>query len=278
MRWLLFILLAFLISCKSLVEPKKKKSIKSIRHLKASGPNYDSSDLKYMDGLEEINGKIITEDIIVELPSYDYHIDDTRHDSEVKPNIKKTDSIIIDDRVDADDSTKGIIAYNVPDRMIVRKNHQIKVRITKDRNNKQSLIIGADGQQPITKIDKSIILESIRIESIMSAELISVDQTFEITSTSTKEQNIEDHGYTEWSWNVKPTKSGIHPLKLLIKVRTINEHGGFYKDIVVFERDITIEANISHNAVGLLKLEWKWLFTTILIPIFLWWRKKKSKK
>lgn len=178
------------------------------------------------------------------------------------------------------DTTKGIMAYNIPDDMTVGRHYEVKIRITKDRHGKQQLIVGEEGNQPIATVgEKSMItIESIRVESVMSAELASLDKAFEITTSSTKEQNIEKFGYTEWAWDVKPLKSGEHPLKMIIKVRIVNEQGGFYKDIVVFERNIKTKANLSYSISTWLSSYWQWLCTTFIIPIFLWWRKRKKER
>lgn len=186
----------------------------------------------------------------------------------------KTTEII--DKVAVPDITKGLIAYNVPDGMTLGKNYSVKIRITRQSDGKQELVDG--NGQPIAKVDENstITIESIRVESVMSADLISPDGAFLITTGSTKEQNIETHGFTEWEWNIRPTKSGDHFLKLLVKVRITSDQGGFYKDIVVFERSIKTEANLKYSVGQWLGSYWQWLCTTFLIPLFLWWRKRKK--
>lgn len=178
------------------------------------------------------------------------------------------------------DPAKGIMAYNIPDDMTVGRHYEIKVRITKDAAGKQQLVVGEEGDMPIASVGEksTITIESIRVESVMSAELTSSDKAFEITTSSTKEQNIEQLGYTEWAWDIKPVKSGEHPIKLVIKVRIVNEQGGFYKDIVVFDRNIKAKANLSYSLSVWFGSYWQWLCTTFIIPIFLWWRKRKKER
>jgi hypothetical protein len=114
----------------------------------------------------------------------------------------------------------------------------------------------------------------------MSASLTSDgDEYFKITSKSTEIQNIEQFGYTEWEWNVMPLKGGDNPLKLIIKVRIISEDGEkSFKDIVVFEKNITAKTNIVYSLKNLINKYWQWSLSTLVIPFFIWLYNRKKKK
>lgn len=176
---------------------------------------------------------------------------------------------------------KGLIAYSVPDEMTVGENYSVKIRISKDTTEKKTLIIGetkihiAD-----TTINSTITIESIRVSSIMSASLTSnSDEYFKITSKSTETQNIEQFGYTEWEWNVIPLKGGDNPLKLIIKVRIISEDGEkSFKDIVVFEKNITTKTNITYSVKNVATKYWQWSLSTLIIPFIVWFYNRKKKK
>lgn len=175
---------------------------------------------------------------------------------------------------------KGLIAYSVPLEMKVGEEYIVKVRITKQKD-KTILIIG-DNQIPISNDITNVRVESIRVSSVMSASLYGKKGDFEIESTSTEFQNIEDFSYTEWSWLVTPLKGGQNNLKLNIKIRIQDNGQDFYKDITVFEKKVKVKSNITSSFFDFVKQNWEWFMSVIFIPLirwlFLWWKKRKEEK
>ncbi len=195
----------------------------------------------------------------------------------VKKNIKVEDktSQIIDNQL-TENITPGTMAYSVPEEMKVGNTYNIKLRISKD-NNKIQLI---NGDRDITISDTSIksivTIESIRVEPIMSSQLVSDEKSFEIKSLSTEVQNIEESGYTEWQWLIKPLKGGENFLKLVVKVRVKEDGQEFYKDITVFDKKIPVKSNTIFTVKSFLSQYWQWIMTTIIIPLIIWFYKKRS--
>jgi hypothetical protein len=171
----------------------------------------------------------------------------------------------------------GVIAYSVPGEMKVGDKYQIKVRISKEQN-KTKLIVG-DRNISINdeNVNSNVTIESIRVEPTMSALLLS-SEAFEINPLSTETQNIEDLGYTEWGWVVKPLKSGNNFLKLIVKVKVKTDDDVYYKDIVIFDKSIKIKTNIKHGLSEWLSSYWQWLMTTIIIPLVIFFYKKRKGK
>jgi len=164
----------------------------------------------------------------------------------------------------------GTIAYSIPDTMTYGQVETITLRITK---NETVEVITHGIAQP----DRILVLENVRVSPLMTAELIdpSPDKAcFVIKGINTTEQNIEEQGFTQWEWTVKPVKAGSHPLKLLIKVKT--QTGT--KDIPVYDQNIYVYSKPMVMVGEFWDKYWQWLFTTILIPIFifLWKRRKKE--
>ena len=200
-----------------------------------------------------------------------------------KENPKTEDKVKVEviDNTTLDDITNesvGIMAYSTPEQMVVGKSYTIKLRISKEKNKIQ--LVSGDRNIPINDIntDSKVVIESIRVEPIMSANLIAEDGKFIITTSSTEIQNIEDKGYTEWGWRITPLKSGENFLKLVVKVRIINENGDFYKDITVFDKNIDVKSNVVFSIKTWLSNYWQWLITTIIIPFIVWFYKKKSEE
>jgi hypothetical protein len=200
-----------------------------------------------------------------------------------KENSKTKDKIKVEvvDNTTLDDITNesvGIMAYSTPEQMVVGKSYTIKLRISKEKNKIQ--LVSGDRNIPINDINTNskVVIESIRVEPIMSANLISEDGKFIIKSASTETQNIEEKGYTEWEWRITPLKSGQNFLKLVVKVRIINENGDFYKDITVFDKNVEVKSNVVFSVKTWLSNYWQWLITTIIIPFIIWFYKKKSEE
>ena len=200
-----------------------------------------------------------------------------------KENPKTEDKVKVEviDNTTLDDITNesvGIMAYSTPEQMVVGKSYTIKLRISKEKNKIQ--LVSGDRNIPINDIntDSKVVIESVRVEPIMSANLIAEDGKFIITPSSTEIQNIEDKGYTEWGWRITPLKSGQNFLKLVVKVRIINENGDFYKDITVFDKNIDVKSNVVFSIKTWLSNYWQWLITTIIIPFIVWFYKKKSEE
>lgn len=218
-------------------------------------------------------------------------IDDKKEEfvNQNKPKVNKEESIKKEDKVkvevvdnttldDITNESVGIMAYSIPSQMTVGKSYTIKLRISKEKNKIQ--LVSGDRNIPINdvSVDSKVIIESVRVEPIMSANLISEEGKFIITSSSTETQNIEDKGYTEWGWRIVPLKGGENFLKLVVKVRIVNENGEFYKDITVFDKNIEVKSNVVFNIKTWLSNYWQWLITTIIIPFIVWFYKKKSEE
>ena len=202
-------------------------------------------------------------------------------DKKENPKVENEVKVEVIDNTTLDDITNesvGIMAYSTPEQMVVGKSYTIKLRISKEKNKIQ--LVSGDRNIPINDIntDSKVVIESIRVEPIMSANLIAEDGKFIITTSSTEIQNIEDKGYTEWGWRITPLKSGENFLKLVVKVRIINENGDFYKDITVFDKNIEVKSNVVFSIKTWLSNYWQWLITTIIIPFIIWFYKKKSEE
>lgn len=175
---------------------------------------------------------------------------------------------------------RGLIAYSVPTEMEVGDDYLVKVRISK-KDDRTVLLVG-DREIPISDNLEDVRVESITVSPIMSASLLSSKRDFEITSLSTEIQNIDDEGYTEWSWSVIPLQGGENNLKLNVKIRIQEEGKDYYKDITVFERKIKVKSNLGSSIKDFIFKNWEWFMGVIFIPLFQWfwllWKRRKEKK
>jgi hypothetical protein len=157
----------------------------------------------------------------------------------------------------------GTVIYSVPDSMIISHCYRIRVRIQKGTGTPNSTGLN----RPVSG--------SIRTSSRMSVDLIDPSPgTFKIVGINGSEQVIENDHYTEWNFSVTPQKSGRK--SLLLRINIVTPEGP--KELV-FEDEIFIKNKILVHARSFWKEHWKWVFSTLLIPIFLYfWGKRKEKK
>lgn len=168
-------------------------------------------------------------------------------------------------------SDLGVIAYYVPDTMKVNVEYRATLRISKKCS--QNIIVGfSDTSLVITK--------EIRVGDKMEVKLIETNssvENFKITTLSSEVQNIEnDTTYTTWEWSIRPTKSGVHKLKMIVVIKGDN----FSKDIPVYENDIYIKSSPGFVIKTFLEKNWEWIMGTLVIPfiIFLWRSRKKKEE
>ncbi len=192
--------------------------------------------------------------------------------------------VLVDDYIDDNikyksNDKKGLLAYSIPDDLVVGEYFTVRVRISKSKN-KTGIVFGNRGITIYENdVNSTVSIELIDIKPVMSAELLGDDTRFKISSLSSEYQNIEGDDYTEWSWRIVPLKSGKNYLKLLIRVKSKIDDS--YKDITIFDKKILVKPNIKYTLSNWIKDYWQWISSSILIPLFTWWwanRRKKRKK
>ena len=219
-----------------------------------------------------------TKDSIVKSPKEPEIVDnkDIKSKNVTKTKVKNDTPIIKPSEI----RPRGLIAYSVPTEMEVGDDYLVKVRISK-KDDRTVLLVG-DREIPISDNLEDVRVESITVSPIMSASLLSSKRDFEITTLSTEIQNIDDEGYTEWSWSVIPLQGGENNLKLNVKIRIKEDGNDYYKDITVFERKIKVKSNIGSSIKDFIFNNWEWFMGVIFIPLFQWfwllWKRRKEKK
>ena len=266
------LIIVLLISCYTCKTQQKKYSEPPTTSAPGSNPVYTEMGADTI----VLVGSAIENDETLNAPKVNmtYTKKSTKH-GRLKKLISK--NTVNTENTQVNEFSYGKIAYSFPDTMLYDKTELVTLRITRNEKESDSALI----ETMIIK-DKKVIIDSIRVSSVMTAKLIdlSPDKSFFlIKELSTSEQSVEKKGFTEWQWSVKPIKTGNNPVKLIIKIR-INQDGvQSIKDLPVFNKVIFIKAQpISFLKDFWLKY-WQWLFSTLIIPIFVYfYKKKKSNK
>jgi len=160
----------------------------------------------------------------------------------------------------------GYITYYIPDTMKVGLKYKIQLRISKHNTVEFHM-----------NMDTNSVKKQIRVGSTMETKLIDVDNVFEINTTNTPIQTVEnDSSYTEWVWYLTPQKGGRHLLKLVVVIK----ENDLTKDIPVYEDKVFIQSSPVYSTKGFFTKYWQYILGTIG-TIFTWWyanmRKKKRK-
>ena len=162
----------------------------------------------------------------------------------------------------------GQVIYKVPDTMLVRRNYEVIVRISRSNGNIEIK----------SNLNGKITSKSIKTSNKMSVEL--KDPTgglFDIKEITSQKQLV-DSSYTEWRYNVMPLKSGQNKLDLVISI--------FKNDDVkqvVYSDEIYVQANAPAQIKSFWYNNWKWSIETLIIPVVtwlfgVWWGKRREKK
>lgn len=267
MRYIFFLFLFILFSCKSVPEKNVPIPTPIPEDIKVDSCSvYENYDLKEV--LKDSAVKSSKDELIL------------NEKKAIKEKNKKSSVNKVLSITKEEVRPKGLIAYSVPNEMQVGEEYSVKVRISK-QNDETVLLVG-DREIPISDNIKDVKVESITVSPIMSASLLSSKEDFEITTLSTEIQNIDDDGYTEWEWNVSPLQGGENNLKLNVKIRIQEDGKDYYKDITVFERKIKVKSNLGSSVKDFVLNNWEWFMGAIFIPLFQWlwllWKRKKEKK
>jgi len=158
----------------------------------------------------------------------------------------------------------GTILFNPSRTMKVGQTNRIECRITRDEMNK-ALTEGLKGTG-----DPNI--EKTQVSWNMGATLGGAN--FTIRSLSQTEQIIPAKGITEWSWGVKPEKSGEHDLQLQVYMKLIvGDNFEAAKSLPVIDETINVSVNPVYTSQVFVVKNWKTILTACVIPLLIWFGK-----
>jgi hypothetical protein len=166
---------------------------------------------------------------------------------------------------------QGRLLYNPPTEMKFSETERVEARIS--LNPEEDLTENLQGSgQPIE--------ESIPVTNFMKVQL--KGQAFEITALNSEEQVVVSPGYTQWSWDVTPQKSGDQSLVLTVSARVkIPDYPDETKDLQVVERVIQVQVSPGRAALNFIEQNLGWIAPIILsacVAAIGWaWRRRKTK-
>ena len=91
---------------------------------------------------------------------------------------------------------------------------------------------------------------------------------FDINPLSSEKQVVRQEGFTEWSWDVTPLKSGRQALHLVVTVRLLIPGQDEQEiDWPVMDKWISVEVNHTYRIMQFIVSHWKWIVVSIILPI-----------
>jgi hypothetical protein len=181
------------------------------------------------------------------------------------------DNVKSNKSVDLLDLIPGKLAFDIPKKMKVGERYDVTFSITQSLNE-NILFKGLDS----TKFE----IRNIDVSSGMRVLIYDPEKgrNFEIHSQSANIQHVTSNKNTTWLWHIKPLKKGSH--KIIAKVHaTIYTERGTEREInqIVFNEEINVEATPVFTLSNFFNSNWQWLFGTLLIPLFVYFYRKRKK-
>lgn len=122
----------------------------------------------------------------------------------------------------------------------------------------------------------TVTAKEVKVSRVVKATIVAPD--FDVTNITEEEQILADNESTEWLWSLSPKSSGAHEVNLTVTA-VINSNGKESKHhIKSFEKTITINITAEQIIKNRFDENWKWVISTLIIPLLGFLFKDKLKK
>lgn len=186
------------------------------------------------------------------------------------PKIERKEQITIQNKTDTTTNQlfSAALAFVIPDKANI------------DESIKAQLLINIKKEvealtQELTK-KGSITSKEIKVSRIVKATLIAPD--FTVINITEEEQILLDDVSTEWLWSLVPKTSGAHDISLNVSAVIKYDGRESKHHIKTFEKTITINITPEQVIDDWFNENWKWVISTLIIPLFGFVFKEKIKK
>ena len=116
-----------------------------------------------------------------------------------------------------------------------------------------------------------------KIAPRMRAELI-VPEDVETVRVGSEDRAIHDEEDTVWEWTVTPVEEGNLSIRVRLTAPVIIEGKETPYDIRTFDATVNVFVRPTTRILSFLSNNWQWLWTTLVVPVFVWrWSKKPAK-
>lgn len=162
----------------------------------------------------------------------------------------------------------GNIAFNTPKSMGINDTETVELLLSTKETTKQ-LAAAVEGRPVETA-------EGVRVAPEMEADL--KGQGFKIEAVTPQKQVVSNLQRTRWAWTVTAIKDGKQKLDLSLSARVQVEGKDSPFVVKTFSKTIEVQVDLLGKVIALVKEHGQWLWTTILVPLAVWWRSRRKKK
>lgn len=153
---------------------------------------------------------------------------------------------------------------------------KIKDKANIDEIIKAELLI--DTHKDLKELLNNIKIEGAEISSQIKASKIVFAKLnapyFEVINLTNEEQPLNEENSTQWLWQLKPLKSGIHEINLTITALVKVDDKTSTYHIKTYDEKVTIEITPKQILINWLEKNWQWLISTLLLPLGIWYYKR----
>lgn len=133
--------------------------------------------------------------------------------------------------------------------------------------------IAKDRVQIIQRRSNEIIKDyTIPVTTEMGVDIISFPgDALEIVKFTSDRQIVEDHEETTWRWGCVARKTGVIQIKMII-----SKYSTEGRKQMILEDTIAVRSHFGNQISYFFKNNWQWAWSALLVPLFLFVRRKKK--
>lgn len=125
-------------------------------------------------------------------------------------------------------------------------------------------------------VEGTAIVKTIKVSKIVKATLTAPD--FHITKITEEEQILSDTEPTEWLWKLNAKSSGKHEINLSVTAIVKVDGRESKHHLKTFDKTVIVEITGNQLIMDWLETNYKWIISTLIIPVFVFLFKEKFKK
>jgi Carboxypeptidase regulatory-like domain len=124
--------------------------------------------------------------------------------------------------------------------------------------------------------DSVVDAREAKIAPRMRAQLI-VPAGTAVAAVGSEERAVSNAEDTIWRWVVTPGDEGELPISARLSAPVVIDGKEAPYDVRTFEASVTVVVRPVTRIRDFVANHWQWLWTAIIVPVFIWWRRRSSK-
>ncbi len=170
---------------------------------------------------------------------------------------------------------QGHVLFDPPDRMRLGQRETVEVRISRNVT---------DDLQRNLKGGGKVQVSDLQVGPFMTVNLQSRDGGLEVKPHNPEDQFVASQEFTQWSYDIRALRVGETTLLLNVGVRLKFDKGNEERRYLpAFDKQIVIAVNLPYTVGTFPSNNWRWIATTVLIPIItalvvIWWKRRAEER